>query len=107
MKQLVEFTLPNGNPFYAEVETDLAGEVAVAAAEGAIAKAEGRFNDGIDRLKEAANYVLNSFKELNSPQEIALEFGVKLSGKAGAVFASAETEANFKVSLKWTNKHAG
>ena len=84
MTRLMEFTLPNGNPFYAEVDTDIGGEIEVAADRDDIAKAEGRFNEGIDRLKEAANYVLSAFKELNSPQEITLDFGVKLSGKAGA-----------------------
>ena len=47
--------------------------------------------------------MLDALKELNTPQEIHLEFGVKLGGKAGVVFASAESECNFKVGLKWTN----
>ncbi|MCK7576896.1 MAG: hypothetical protein MZV65_14195 [Chromatiales bacterium] len=41
---------------------------------------------------------------MNTPTEIGLEFGVKFSAKAGAIIASVDSEAVFKVSLKWSNK---
>ena len=47
--------------------------------------------------------MLESFKEMNTPDEIDLEFGIKFNAKAGAVFASVDSEATFKVSLKWKN----
>ncbi len=38
-------------------------------------------------------------------KEIGLEFGIKCNARAGvAVFASVDSEATFKVSLKWKNK---
>jgi hypothetical protein len=40
---------------------------------------------------------------MNSPAEIGLEFGIKLNAKAGAIFASVDSEATFKVSIKWRN----
>ena len=40
---------------------------------------------------------------MNTPDEIGLEFGIKFNAKAGAVFASVDSEATFKVSLKWKN----
>jgi hypothetical protein len=54
-------------------------------------------------VRPVAQTVLGALKELNTPQEINLEFGIKLGGKTGIVFASAETECNFRVGLKWTN----
>jgi Trypsin-co-occurring domain 1 len=36
-----------------------------------------------------------------APDEFTVEFGVKLSAKAAVVIASATTDANFKVTLKW------
>jgi len=58
----------------------------------------------VARIKPAAEAVLNAFREMNTPDEIALEFGLKFTAKAGAVFvASAGSEATFKVALKWKN----
>ena len=63
-----------------------------------------RFVEAVERVKPAAEAVLQAFKELNTPEEITLEFGVKFNAKAGAILASVDSEATFKVSLKWTNK---
>jgi hypothetical protein len=56
-----------------------------------------------EKIRPVANTLFDALKELNTPQEINLEFGIKLGGKTGIVFASAETECNFKIGLKWTN----
>jgi len=37
---------------------------------------------------------------LDAPEEIGLEFGFKFNSKAGAVIASVDSEAAFKVSIK-------
>lgn len=47
--------------------------------------------------------LLDNLKELNTPDEINLEFGLKFGAKAGAIFASADSEAVFKVAIKWKN----
>ncbi len=67
------------------------------------AQAEERFDVVLQRIRPVAQSLLDSLKDLNTPQEISLEFGVKLGGEAGVVFASATSECNFKVALKWTN----
>lgn len=66
-----------------------------------------RFADAIARVKPAAEAVLSAFREMNTPAEIGLEFGIKFNATVGAIFASADSEATFKVSLKWVNKKAG
>jgi hypothetical protein len=40
----------------------------------------------------------------DSPDEAAVEFGVKLSTNAGVVFASAAAETNFVFKLTWKSK---
>ncbi len=60
--------------------------------------------DAVNRIKPAAEVVLNAFQEMNTPDEIALEFGLNFSAKAGAIFTSVDSAAAFKVSLKWTNE---
>lgn len=51
--------------------------------------------------------MLETFRELNTPDEIDLEFGIKLSGRLGALIASVDSEATFKVKLNWTNERPG
>ncbi len=63
-----------------------------------------RFVDAVAKVRPAAEAVLKAFQEMNTPDEIGLEFGVKFNAKAGAILASVDSEATFKVSLKWTKK---
>ncbi len=68
-----------------------------------IPEARERLDALVGKIQPVAQTVFDALKELNTPQEINLEFGIKLGGKTGIVFASAETECNFKIGLKWTN----
>ncbi|MCP4352925.1 MAG: hypothetical protein GY795_46335 [Desulfobacterales bacterium] len=104
-KNIIEFEL-DGKPVYVEVEDPESayGERRVSRAEDGIGKTEKRFTDAIARIRPAAEAVLKTFQEMNMPEEIGLEFGLKFNAKAGVMFASADSEATFKVSLKWTNK---
>lgn len=105
MKHLVRFELEDGSPVYVEVEEreeDL-GRRRVARGDEATEQAESRFTEAIARVRPAAEAVLNAFRELNTPQEIALEFGIKFNAKAGVIIASVDSEATFKVALKWSN----
>ena len=79
------------------------GEELVSREEGEIPLAKERLDVLASKIRPVAQTVLGALKELNTPQEITLEFGIKLGGKSGIVFASAETECNFKIGLKWTN----
>jgi hypothetical protein len=88
-------------------ETDLAPdgkeELVSRGGNDEIPLAKDRLDVLTDRIRPVANTLFDALKELNTPQEINLEFGIKLGGKTGIVFASAETECNFKIGLKWTN----
>lgn len=107
MKHLLEFELDGGSIF-------IEGEDSVPEKSGRTlrGKSQGdesdghvqRFVDTIARVRPAAEAVLKAFQEMSTPEEIALEFGVKFNAKVGAILASADSEATFKVSLKWTNK---
>ncbi|MEZ4525676.1 MAG: CU044_2847 family protein [Desulfobacterales bacterium] len=103
MKTLGEFEL-DGKPVYVEIEDDFAGVRRVGRTEDGILKTEIRFAEAIAQIRPAAEAVLSALREMNTPDEIGLEFGVKFNAKAGAFFASAASEAAFKVSLKWKNE---
>ena len=61
----------------------------------------GKFEEVIAGLKPVANSVLGVLKDINEPAEIALEMGIKLGAKAGIILASTDSEATFKVTVKW------
>lgn len=48
--------------------------------------------------------MLDAFRQLDTLEEIALEFGIKFNAKAGVIIASVDSEATFKVALKWCNR---
>jgi hypothetical protein len=102
MKKIIEFEL-DGQPVYFETEiTEAEGMKRVSRGEEEKPEmASSRFTEAVARIKPAAEVVLNAFREMNTPDEIGLEFGLKFNAKAGVVFASTDSEATFKVSLKW------
>lgn len=108
MKKLVPFDFEN-DQIYIEVEDvrEEEGSGRVGRTDGEPAAGDKRFAAAIAKIKPAAEAVLNTFREINTPAEIELEFGIKFNGKVGAVFASVDSEATFKVSLKWVNKSTG
>ena len=101
MKEIVEFEL-DGQPVYIEAErTEAEGARRIGRTEDGIAKAETRFADAVARIRPAADILLRTFQEMRAPDEITFEFGIKFNAKAGAVFASVDSEATFKVCVKW------
>jgi hypothetical protein len=63
-----------------------------------------RFDEALEGIRPAAERVLKVFQEMNTPEEISLEFGLKFGAKAGVILASADSEATFKVALRWKNE---
>lgn len=108
MKHLVEFPLEDGSTTVVEVNEPEPDGVRRVARAGEIAeKATQTFEAALERIKPAASAIVAKLRDLNTtPSEIGVEFGIKLSAKAGAIFASADSEANFKVTLKWKPKGA-
>lgn len=105
MKKLVEYKLENENSIIVEVdEFEGEGEIEeVCRSENrTIKKSMIYFEDAIDRVKPAATIILEKIKDLDySPDQIQIEFGLKLNAEAGAVIASTGMEANYRISLVW------
>jgi hypothetical protein len=108
MKHLIEFPLQDGGKMVVEVdEPETPGQVLQASIRpGEITeRAKETLEDALDKIKPAAQSVINKLRQLHDePDEISVEFGIKLSAEAGAFIASAGIEANYKVGLKWTKK---
>ena len=105
MKRLVEFPLEDGSTIMVEVdEPERAGGTTRVSRGGekTVEKANQSFEAALDKVKPTANAVISKLRDLyDPPDEISVEFGLKLSAKAGVFLAAAGVEANYKVTLKW------
>ena len=106
MKQLIEFPLEGRDAGTILVEVELpepAGGVDLAARRrGLPEEAAQTFEKAVAKIKPAAQAIIGQLRDLASrPDQIGVEFGFKLSAKAGVVIASTDAEANFKVTLTW------
>jgi hypothetical protein len=106
MKRLIEYPLQDGGTLLIEVDEPDSGGVSRAARFGDVSeKAQQTFETAIERVRPAAAVIIAKLSDLaQSPEQIQVEFGLKLSAKAGAFIAAAETEANFKITLTWRRK---
>jgi hypothetical protein len=105
MAELAQFPLSGGGVVVVETDTaDLASRRVMRGngAEATIATANATFESALKTVRAAAEGILNQLRSLaEPPDEVAVEFGVKLSAETGAVIAKASTEANFKINLSW------
>ena len=104
MTRLIEVPFEDGSSIVVEVdEPEQAGGVVKVARPGEIAgKASQTFEAALDKLKPVAAAVITKLRSLrDSPDEIELEFGLKLSAEAGIFVASVGGEAHYKLTLKW------
>jgi hypothetical protein len=107
MKHLVAFPMKDGSPIVVEVdEPESEGGVVRAARPGEIVEtAKQTFEDALARVQPAAEALIEGLRESGgSLDEAAVRFGIKLSAKAGAIFAWGGGEANFDVTLTWKRK---
>jgi len=108
MARLAKFVLPDGSSIVAEVDDEPIESSRVMRGGGIassemVVKANESFESALDRVRWAAEGLLDRLTSLASPpDEVKVEFGVKLNAETGAVIAKAATEANFKINLKWT-----
>jgi hypothetical protein len=101
---LIELKLADGTSVFVE-DTGAApasqGPQRVSRGPAGAQQADVRFEEAVARIRPAARALLDSLKELETPEQINLEFGIKINAKAGVVFASVDSEAVFKVALTW------
>ena len=74
---------------------------------GVAERAGETFEAALSRVKPTAEAIVNSMRGVgDSPDEIEVEFGVKVNAEAGAVVAKAAGEANFKIKLRWIRERS-
>ncbi|RME42126.1 MAG: hypothetical protein D6796_14850 [Caldilineae bacterium] len=103
MKRLVEFPLEDGSTILVEVDAPAEpGMVSATRGGDTVARAQQTFEAALDRVRPAAQTIIQKLRALHDPpDEIGVEFGLKMSAEAGAFVAAAGVEANYKVTLTW------
>lgn len=102
MKKIVEYELADGNKVWVEVdEPQPAGAKPVSKVGDAVEKAKESFEDALAKMKPSIKAIAATIQDLG-PDETTVEFGVKLSIKAGIpMITSADKEVNFVFKLTW------
>lgn len=105
MKRMIEVPLESGSSMLMEVELDeneQQGMVPAARAGEMAAKARQTFEEALDQVKPGVDAIVEKLRSMSvRPDEMEVTFGLKMSAEAGAFIASASTEANFTVLLRW------
>jgi len=104
MNRLVAFPTEDGAEIVIEVtEPAGAGTVRAARPDGIAEEASKSFEAALATIRPVTSALLAKISDLaDQPTEVGIEFGIKMSAKLGAIIASADAEANFKVTLSWT-----
>jgi hypothetical protein len=105
MAEFVRFTLDDGSEvLFESAESDLA---ALHGGEEPDVREGGRLTKRLRGVAEAAEEVAGTMRSRLVPDEVSLEFGLKVSGEVNWwFFAKAHSEGNIKVTLKWTGNAA-
>jgi len=110
MKRLIQFRLEDGTHLLVETdEPEPEGRLVKAARSSeVIAKANQTFEQALEKVRPAASAIIQKLRRLHdAPDEIEVEFGLKLSAEAGAFVAAASIDANYTVTLKWKKADKG
>ena len=66
----------------------------------------GRFTDALKTVRPAIEEALAVFQEIQGPNEIQIEFGLKFAASAGVILATGSGEATLKIAVKWQKTKA-
>jgi hypothetical protein len=104
VKRLIAFPTEDGHVIVVEVaEETPPGTVRAARPGEVIERAEETFEAALGAIRWAAEALVTQLRDLSErPDEVNVEFAVKLTAQVGAIITSTGGEANFKVSLTWT-----
>jgi NTP-dependent ternary system trypsin peptidase co-occuring protein len=105
LKRFIEFPLEDGSTIIVEVnepEGERGTRRAARGTEEEPEKAPQTFEQALSKIRPATEKVIATLRDLiQKPDEVEMEFGFSLSAEAGVIIASASTQANYRVTLRW------
>jgi hypothetical protein len=101
----VEVPLPDGASLVVEAAEEPSEDVVRAGVVHEVAAdAVESFESALERVRHAAGVVFERMRSIDHrPDEITVEFAIKLGARAGVVIASTAVEANLTVRLHWNH----
>ena len=104
MSQLVKMDLADGGSVLVEVEDAASGPVTRGGRAGDLVRdASGTLEQALDQLGPVVRGVVTKLREAADwPDEVTVEFSIKLSADSNVIIARAAGEANFKISMSWS-----
>lgn len=104
MSRLIKFPLESGGHIFIEL-MDTADEGGlVKAGRSYTEEATQSFECAINTLSPIADAIISKLASISKPpDEASVEFGLSLRADANIIVAKGATDANFKITLKWSN----
>jgi hypothetical protein len=103
MRDLIRFPLADGGELIVEVDDQDAGMGRVGRLGDAAARASITYDQALDSIRRAADATLRQFRQMATrPDQVEVEFGVRLTAEAGAIMARTGGEAQLTVRLTWS-----
>ncbi|MFJ6694780.1 CU044_2847 family protein [Streptomyces sp. NPDC091272] len=104
MSELMQFSTEDGGNVVVEIDHRPRGAQLVSRGETQLLDAGRSFDGALAGIRTAAESALRTFRGgALRPDGVELEFGVKLTGEAGAVIAKSSVEGHITVKLSWTS----
>jgi hypothetical protein len=105
VSQLVEFPGPDGHPILVEVEPAGGPVTRGGHREEIVTRAGDSLEQVLGGLGPAVSGIVSRLRESAEwPQEVEVEFSVKLSTDANVIIAKTGGEAHFRILLRWSGK---
>lgn len=102
MKRIIEFPLEAGGVVRVETDEPATGPVTRGLPTETMERASETFENALGSVRAAASAVLTRMQELpQRPDMLEVQFGVRLTGKIGAVLSAVSGEAHFVVRVTW------
>ncbi len=103
MSQLVRMDLADGGSVLVEVEDAASRHVTRGRAENLVTDAGDTLEHALDQLGPIVKGVVTRLREAADwPDEVTVEFSIKLSADANVIIARTAGEANFRISMSWS-----
>jgi hypothetical protein len=102
MDQLLQFE-SDVKTVLVEVADDEPGIERAALIDDVVVKAGASLDTAMDQVRAVANATIGKVHELaREPEQVEVEFGIRLNAEVGAVIARTQTEGHLQVKLTWT-----
>jgi hypothetical protein len=106
MKHVVEFPMESGGVLLVEVDDAFSSGPTMRGASGhgsdMLERAQITYEQAVDRIRPAAESIVQRIRQIaEPPDEISVEFGIKLNANIGAILASTSAEAQFTLKMTW------